>query len=407
MASIRSSTALAAWALAFVCIQPAVAGQPDAQSRGPGWLPWYSSLSTVNGGLTAAERAAIATRAGDYQRLFVTRDSLARPQGGFSVEPMYNGGLGPAGRLGGFGYTLIFFNFIAKAGESHEGTGQLWASENPRAHSVWILDSGPPDFEDGQGAIYRERPKGPPLPGMPPTAYVFDGLKFEPSSQARENLIQVLLTADGELPWSDVSRERMLNLFIAEADAAVKTDQQALSQTTYQRWLSDAPKRRQELQQMLVAIAAIDKAQVATVKEQMESGEQTTGESLRQNDAMERAQMSQALAADTARLTQRRSELAAMSPADRAAAAWVECIPEATVRFAPPGAPGACHLIADKPDYYRIKGSRLEVRSLMIGFRLTDAKPGSPGEWGDRAVSDSYKAFDWAAAAHMLKPAAK
>jgi len=404
VAFIRSSTALASWALAFVCIQPAVAGQPDAQSRGPGWLPWYSSLST--GGLTAAERTAIATRAGDYQRLFVTRDSLARPQGGFTVEPMYNGGLGPPGHLGGFGYNLIFFNFIAKAGESHEGTTQLWASENPRAHSVWILDSGPPDFKDGQGAIYRERPKGSPLPGMPPTAFVFDALKFEPSSQARENHIQVLLTADGELPWSDVSRERMLNLFIAEADAAVKKDQQALSQTTYQRWLSDAPRRRQETEQALVAIAAIDKTQVATVKEQMESSEQATGESLRENDAMERAQWGQALAADTARLTQRRSELAAMSPADRAAAAWVGGN-EAVIRFTAPGAPGSYHLIADKPDYYRIKGSRLEVRSLMIGFRLTDAKPGSPGEWGDRAVTDSYKAFDWAAAARMLKPAAK
>ena len=165
--------------------------------------------------------------------------------------------------------------------------------------------------------------------------------------------------------------------------------------------------RRQETEQALVAIAAIDKTQVAKIKEDLERSEQATGESLRQNDAMERAQWNQALAADTARLTQRRSELAAMSPANRAAAAWVECIPEATVRFAVPGASGACHLISDKPDYYRIKGSRLEVRSLMIGFRLTDAKPGSPGEWGDRAVTESYKAFDWVAAARILKPAAK
>ena len=157
---------------------------------------------------------------------------------------------------------------------------------------------------------------------------------------------------------------------------------------------------------MLVAITAIDKSQAATVKAEMERSEEATGESLRQNDAMERAQWSQTLAADTARLTQRRSELAAMSPADRAAAAWVGGN-EAIVRFTAPGDPGAYHLIADKPDYYRIKGSRLEVRSLLIGFRLTDSKPGSPGEWGDRAVSDSYKAFDWAAAARILKPAAK
>ncbi len=116
---------------------------------------------------------------------------------------------------------------------------------------------------------------------------------------------------------------------------------------TYQRWLSDAPRRKQEREQALVAITAIDKAQASTVKAEMERGE--------------------------------------------------------------PGTPGSCHLIADKPDYNRIKGSRLEVRSLLIGFRLTDSKQGDQlhGDLFDRAVSDSYRAFDWAAAARLLGPASK
>jgi hypothetical protein len=44
---------------------------------------------------------------------------------------------------------------------------------------------------------------------MPATAVVFDGLNFDRRSEARLNTIRVLLTADGELPWADVSRERV------------------------------------------------------------------------------------------------------------------------------------------------------------------------------------------------------
>jgi hypothetical protein len=373
---------------------------PAAQARRQGWRPWYYSYDAT--GLTPAERRAITDRASAYERLFVVRDSLIRPQG-FEATSHVFGGLGPAGRLGQWGYNIIFFDGIG-----HEGPSLLWAYENVLARNVWTVDSGAADFKDGQGEIYRERPKGSPLPGLPAGATVFGALTFD-STESRDNVVQVLLTADGELPWSDVSRERLLNMFITEAAAAVETDRQALSQTTYQRWLSDAPRRRQEREQMLVAITAIDKAQAATVKAEMEKGEQATGESLKQNDATERAQWSQALAADTARLTQRRAELAAMSPAERAVAAWVDAGSGGTSKLVAPGAPGASHLIADKPDYYRVRGSRLEARSLLIGFRLTNAKPGDrlQGDLFDRAVSDAYRAFDWAAASRLLGSAAK
>jgi hypothetical protein len=387
--------ALSSVLAAVLVVAGAAQNRPVAmESRGPGWLPWYYSYNTT--GLTAAERTTLTARASAYERLFVTRDSLARPQG-FRVESNAFGGLGSPGRLGQFGYRIIFFEGMV----GHEGPSLLWAYENVLASSVRIVDSGPADFEDSQGAIYRERPKGAAIPGLPPGAVVFGGLSFEPATQARENMIQVLLTSDGELPWSDVSRERMLNLLIAGADAAVKKDRQALSQTTYQRWLSDAAKRKQETEQMLVAITAVDKSQAATTKAELERVEKATGESLKQNDAAEREQLSQTLAADTARLTKRRSELAAMSQAERAAAAWVPSNSGDALQFTAPGASGSSHLIADKPDYYRIKGSRLEVRSLLIGFRIPDYT------WADRAVTDSYKAFDWAAAARMLAPAAK
>lgn len=63
-------------------------------------------------------------------------------------------------------------------------------------------------------------------------------------------------------------------------------------------------------------------------------------------------------------------------------------------------------MIVDKPDYYRFKGSPVQVRSLLIGFRLSDIR-GNQGEQEDRAVADSYKAFDWAAATRLLTRPAK
>ena len=61
-------------------------------------------------------------------------------------------------------------------------------------------------------------------------------------------------------------------------------------------------------------------------------------------------------------------------------------------------------MIADKPDYYRFKGSRMQVRGLLITFRIQEYRG---EEQADRAVTDSYRAFDWTAAARLLSASTK
>jgi hypothetical protein len=375
-------------------------------ARGPNWLP--RAMIGRGSGLTAAEQSVVEARLAEYERLFAVPESLVRPQG-FQARPSAHGGVND-GQFGvaRFNYELVLVDGVLKPGEPdyRERSPALWVHENVDARAVWIGDSGPPDFKDGNAGIFRERPRSGLLAGMPRNAVVFDGLKFDRATQARENVARVLLTSDGELPWADVSRERVLKIQIAQAQTVFKQVEQDAAETGYQKWLRDAPARQRQREEILAGVASVDKTQVAKVREDSERVERQTGDSLKKAEAAEREQSARNLALAKGRLTQLNAELAAMSPAERAMAAWIQPTNQGTFKFAAPGTTGFHHLIVDKPDYYRFKGSRVQVRSLLIGFRVRDAQ-GAPGEQEDRAVADSFKAFDWAAAARLLTPSAK
>jgi len=84
--------------------------------------------------------------------------------------------------------------------------------------------------------------------------------------------------------------------------------------------------------------------------------------------------------------------------------AWVQLNGNGHYSLASPGTAGYERLIADRPDFYRFKGSRVQVRTLMIYFNIQEY---AGREAEDRAVIDAYKAFDWAAAQRMLTVASK
>ena len=52
----------------------------------------------------------------------------------------------------------------------------------------------------------------------------------------------------------------------------------------------------------------------------------------------------------------------------------------------------------DRPDYYRANGSRTALRAMLIRFGQTSGYYVAM----DRAIDDSFRAFDWAAAARLL-----
>jgi hypothetical protein len=370
----------------------------QVKSRGPGWQPRSDAVEGSGSRmLTPAERATVEARFNEYERLFAAAESVARPQG-FIVLPILKGSL-----RGGRSATIPQFSYgMLIAPRVQERTAALRIMENPDAFNVWLLDSGPPDFSDAAGAIYRERPRSGPLPGMPPTTHVFEGLRFDKQTAARNNSVMVLLTSDGVLPWADVPRERVMNILVRDAAANLKVLQDTAAQLSYEKWLSEAPARQREREQMVAGIAGVTgKAEAAKVKEDLERAERETGETMRKNDAFQQAQAKKGISLATARLTELRAELGGMSPAERAMPAWIQLTREGTYKFAPPGAPGFNRLIADRPDFYRFKGSRVQVRALLVYFHIQEYRN---EEALDRAVIDSYRAFDWAAAQRMLSP---
>jgi|KBSSwiStaDraftv2_1062776.scaffolds.fasta_scaffold07320_8 hypothetical protein len=357
---------------------------------------------TVWRGATAGESATIMARWSLYDRLFTGPDSLARPQG-FTFGPFASGSLtSPPFDVPHLEYSFTFYQgLITTRGE---GTALLWVVEDPSARDVWVLDSGGPNFSDGQGEMFLERPKAGPVPGVPANAVVFDhALQFGSTNKGIENRIRVLLTADGELPWSDVSRERVLRILIAKAEAELKKVEHYASDSSYEKWLRDAPARQRSRDEMLAGVAAVDKSQVAKLRADLERAERETAESMKKNEPEQHEQMGRALALVKGKLTQVSGDLAAMSAAERATAAWIQLTSEGTYKFAAAGTPGFQHLISDKPDYYRFNGSRTRPRAILVGFGLTNGFNAQM----DRAVADSYHAFDWAAVARLLDPPTK
>lgn len=374
-------------------------GAAPPTTRGPGWTARPTAAQRFSGlGLTATERTVLEARFAEYERLFAAPESMARPQG-FLARPGMDGGLseGPLG-VPSFGYYIVI------APDLRERPAAMSIRENPVARHVWIVDNGPPTLRDAAGDIYLERPTSGSLPGMSRNALVFGGLKVDRQTEARINSVSVLLTSDGELPWSDVSRERVVKIFIAEATAGFKTVEQQASESSYQRWLREAPARQRDREQMLAAVASVDKAQVAKTRADLERADREAGESYKKTEAPEREQAARNLAAAKGRLSQVSGQLAEMSATERAMPAWVQPNPDGTYKFAVPGTEGFHHLIADKPDYYRFKGSRVQLRSLLITFRIQEY---TGEEQADRAVADSYKAFDWTAAARLLSGSTK
>jgi len=379
------------------------AGAPaSAKPRGPGFLERSAIFyGTGEEALTPAERAIVEARFAEYERLFTAADSVARPQG-FIVKPSVSGGaMTRSRRIPSFRYALMIAPLV------QERLAAIFASENPESSSVWSGGGGPANFRDSAGDIYSERQRSGPLPGMLPTTYVFDGLQFDKPTRARSNAVRVLLTPDGVLPWTDVPRERVLNILIAEAEDTYKKTAQLTAETVYQRWLREAPERQRTREQLVVtltATAGMDKPKAEKMKADMERADREVGESYKKADAEERERNIRNLALLKERVAYVRAQQTAMSATERAMPAWFRLNSDGHYSFASPGTPGFERLIADKPDFYRFKGSRVQVRTLMVYFHIQEY-PREEAE--DRAVIDAYKAFDWAAAQRMLTPLSK
>ncbi|MGH7682567.1 MAG: hypothetical protein ACRENN_11355, partial [Candidatus Eiseniibacteriota bacterium] len=379
--------------LALLVGTGASAKGPEAQtakksgvSPGPGWQPRINSLDANAADIAAAERAKITARSDAIEAEFRKIPVLAEPDGFEVGGRMVMMGLGDKrqAELISYAYNLLFWSPTRAI--NGEVLSVIRVTVNP--YPGVLMDGFRPVVSENEGEagqIYVEPSKREPAPGT----VVYDSLQYGyPSST------QVLLTAPGASPWVGVSRERYLKAQIAvykKEDAAFKD---ANSQTAYQRWMSEAPKRKKDREAVAAEIAASDKQKGAAYLKTMEQTEKDVGEGLKAQEASQREQADQ-VASTPSIYTKLSAQLAAMSPSERAAPAWVKSAGE-TFDLVSPETQGAVRLVALNPDFFRAKGSRVAVRGIVVRFDWVGDPYRDPSDM-DQAIYKAHKKLDYAA----------
>ena len=347
---------------------------------GPGWQPRWSMIDARGGLLTAAERSEMVRRLIAIEALFLKADALRQPRG-FEVQTrLVGGGLTTRTELARYGFYLQAWHQTMKI--SGEGPAPIEVRINPE-HVAMAEGGGIGDQE-----ILSEFPVGDPIPGAtvvytvghPPDRIYKRFTATDPGK------IRVLLTSGGESPWIPVSVERFLQAAICKFDDGKKAPQ-----TPYELWMSQAAQRRNDYETTVAAIP--DKAQAGKMREGFEKTEREVTASLKKSEASDRKESSQPKAA----ADRIRAQLAAMTPAQRAADAWTL----GDLKPVPPNTPNARRIVSPKPGFYRMKRSPLEIRAILVTMQIEGSRE------LDHGVHEAYTNLDWAALARMLEPATK
>jgi hypothetical protein len=243
--------------------------------------------------------------------------------------------------------------------------------------------------------IYFEAARGDPIPG---TFQVWDRLL-----EVGRSWTWVWLTAGRTNPWQPVSREAMLTAAIEHAEgkdgAVLATLRRARSETGYRRWLADAPQRKATWD---ATASALPPADAAKTRKQFEQVERETTESLKSGEASELEEIERELTRITLWGDRWRARIAAMSPAERNAPAWMDFMDASgEFRFVEPGSTNSYQVVQENPGFLKTRRSRIEVRSIIVRLStsLTCETPAV-----HRAVWQTYKKLDWAALGRLLEP---
>ena len=361
-------------------------GPGTAPSRGPGWLPRKSYLDAQNVRFTAAEMTTTVNRLKEIERILLEIPELATPEG-YYIHPAFYGGGDPqsTGNAIASSFTLTFT--MTKGGE---GSACVQVFVNDRFGGV----TGSP-YSNARGQIYFEAPRGDPIPG---TFRVWDRLL-----EAGRSWTWVWLTAGGTSPWQPVTREAMLKAAIEntegkDAEVLVKL-RGARAETGYRRWMAEATVRKAQWGEVAAALSA---AEAAKARKQFEQVERETTEALKAQEASELEEIDRNLARIVQWGDRWRARIAAMSPAERNAPAWLDLMDASgDFRFVDPESTTSYQVVQENPGFLKAHRSRIEVRSIIVRLStsLTCETPAV-----HRAVWQTYKKLDWAALARLLEP---
>ena len=130
--------------------------------------------------------------------------------------------------------------------------------------------------------------------------------------------------------------------------------------------------------------------------------ERDVTESLRAGEAGELEEIDRNLDRITRQATRLRARIAAMSPAERNAPAWVDRMDATGEGLGEPNAPLSAQVLQEDPGFFKTRRSRIEVRNIIVRLSasLTCNNPVV-----QRAVWQTYQRLDWAALARLVEPA--
>lgn len=355
-------------------------GEVQAQECGPEQVTeWWPRRRFQTPPASATERAAMESKLAAAEAL-IRQTVYSKPRG-FAVRPGWSYGGASPGRLRTFGFAAIAFDACSRYDE-HGADFAVTFNPDPQQ---WSESDRPMPDESGDG-LYMERVRAEPLFGSTVT--------FGHFQEENGPGFKLLFTVGGESPTVPVTREEYLRAVIfgleGKDQANVKEVLAYTSKTQYQRWLESAAERKKRIEETVAGVAMVDPSQVAKVRADLERADSVAGETLRKEEPSERAELARAKANATAAGDKLRAQIAAMTPAERAAPAWL-----VGFDFVPAGTPNAYAIVRMKPDFYRARTSPVEVRAILVEF---------PNPYRQRQTQHRqlYEQFDWAALKRLL-----
>jgi hypothetical protein len=378
MFGIRLSRVLAASASLLVALSAPASAQRSGNAPRPRWTDHYPPEL---GHATAAERATAMFALDEIQRVLEQVPELAQPRG-FEVGRQIRGGTLEFGERGVLAYNLrLWFYRESKAASGGEGRTCIEVSVNTSRGAR---------FDKAGKPFFLEQVIGEPIPGA---TIVYEGLRWDTPTADRQSGY-VMLTSRGAFPWIPFTREEYLRaqIFLSEGKNGEKQKELAksLEKTSYERYMEEAAERKKTREQAVAAMArAQGRAAADELRKTLEQTEREVAEQLKAAEAEERKQSREAVANPYG--NDLRAQIAAMTPAERAA--------PATARY------GAGELVASDdleghrvltpdPEFWRSRRSRAEVHSITIAFHpaLTCAHPPIRA-----ALEKAYQTLNWAA----------
>ncbi len=333
--------------------------------------------------LSTADRASAESTSKAVEAI-VRKTSLTTPVG-FAVREWWSYGE-VTSRVRLTAYGIAFLSFIScSIYDEHSPHIAFDFNPDPQA---WSESDRPMLDENGDG-LYFERPRTETLFGSTATYGHFE----EENTEG----LRVLFTRGGESPTIPVTREEylraMILVFEGKDQAKLKETMPSLMKTQYQRWLEDAPARKKRNEEILAGVAQGDPSQVAKVRADLEKVEREGEATFKKTDAEERETLAQARANLTVPGDKLRAQIAAMSPLERAAPAFLYGNQE----LHPAGTPGAMAVVRRNPAFYRARTSPFEPRALLVTM---------PGAYKELKAQhwQLYRELDWAAVKRLVNP---